>query len=32
MIKTAFDENGIKFPFPTVRVAGVGDAATAAIA
>jgi small-conductance mechanosensitive channel len=32
MIKKAFDENGIKFAFPTVQVAGEGDAATAAIA
>ena len=32
MIKKAFDENGIKFAFPTVQVAGEGDtsAATAA--
>ncbi len=29
LIKQAFDENGIKFAFPTVQVAG-GDAATAA--
>ena len=29
MIKTAFDENGIKFAFPTVQVAG-GDAGAAA--
>ncbi len=32
MIKKAFDENGIKFAFPTVQVAGEGDAARAAIA
>jgi small-conductance mechanosensitive channel len=32
MIKTAFDENGIKFAFPTVQVAGEGEAATAAVA
>ena len=34
MIKKAFDENGIKFAFPTVQVAGEGDAsaATAAVA
>jgi small-conductance mechanosensitive channel len=34
MIKKAFDENGIKFAFPTVQVAGDGDAsaATAAVA
>jgi small-conductance mechanosensitive channel len=34
MIKKAFDENGIKFAFPTVQVAGEGEtsAATAAIA
>ena len=32
MIKKAFDENGIKFAFPTVQLAGEGDAATAAIA
>jgi len=32
MIKTAFDENGIKFAFPTVQVAGEGDAAAAAVA
>jgi small-conductance mechanosensitive channel len=33
MIKKAFDENGIKFAFPTVQVAGEGDssAATAAV-
>jgi moderate conductance mechanosensitive channel len=30
MIKKAFDENGIKFAFPTVQIAGEGDAATAA--
>jgi small-conductance mechanosensitive channel len=32
MIKKAFDENGIKFAFPTVQVAGEGEPATAAIA
>jgi small-conductance mechanosensitive channel len=32
MIKKAFDENGIKFAFPTVQVAGEAGAATAAIA
>jgi small-conductance mechanosensitive channel len=34
MIKKAFDENGIKFAFPTVQVAGDGDtsAANAAVA
>jgi moderate conductance mechanosensitive channel len=32
MIKKAFDENGIKFAFPTVQVAGEGEAATAAAA
>ena len=32
MIKKAFDANGIKFAFPTVTVAGGGDAATAAVA
>src|SRR3954452_534007 len=31
LIKKAFDENGIKFAFPTVQVAG-GDAAAAAAA
>jgi len=31
MIKKAFDENGIKFGFPTVQIAGEGDAATAAV-
>ena len=31
MIKKAFDENGIKFAYPTVQVAG-GDDATAAVA
>ena len=31
MIKKAFDDNGIKFAFPTVQVAG-GDADTAAAA
>jgi moderate conductance mechanosensitive channel len=30
MIKKAFDENGIKFAFPTVQVAGEGEAAAAA--
>jgi moderate conductance mechanosensitive channel len=32
VIKKAFDENGIKFAFPTVQVAGEGEAATAAAA
>jgi moderate conductance mechanosensitive channel len=32
MIKKAFDENGIKFAFPTVQVAGEGEPATAAVA
>jgi moderate conductance mechanosensitive channel len=32
MIKKAFDENGIKFAFPTVQIAGEGEAATAAVA
>jgi hypothetical protein len=32
MIKKAFDENGIKFAFPTVQVAGEGEAVTAAVA
>jgi small-conductance mechanosensitive channel len=34
MIKKAFDENGIKFAFPTVQVAGDADASasTAAVA
>jgi small-conductance mechanosensitive channel len=32
MIKKAFDENGIKFAFPTVQIAGESEAATAAIA
>src|SRR5436189_1234318 len=32
MIKKAFDENGIKFAFPTVSVAGEGEPATAALA
>lgn len=32
MIKRAFDENGIKFAFPTVQVTGEGEAATAAAA
>ena len=32
MIKKAFDENGIKFAFPTVQVAGEAEAATAAAA
>jgi small-conductance mechanosensitive channel len=32
MIKKAFDENGIKFAFPTVQVAGEAEAATAAVA
>jgi moderate conductance mechanosensitive channel len=32
MIKKAFDENGIKFAFPTVQIAGEGEAASAAAA
>ena len=32
MIKKTFDENGIKFAFPTVQVAGEGEATTAAVA
>jgi small-conductance mechanosensitive channel len=32
MIKKAFDENGIKFAFPTVQVTGEGEAAPAAAA
>jgi small-conductance mechanosensitive channel len=32
MIKKAFEENGIKFAFPTVQIAGEGEAATAAAA
>jgi len=32
MIKKAFDENGIKFAFPTVQVAGEGEATAAAAA
>ena len=32
MIKKAFDENGIKFAFPTVQVAGEGDSAAGAVA
>ena len=32
MIKKAFDENGIKFAFPTVQVAGETEAVTAAVA
>jgi small-conductance mechanosensitive channel len=32
MIKKAFDENGIKFAFPTVQVAGEAEGATAAVA
>ncbi len=32
MIKRAFDENGIKFAFPTVSVTGDGEPATAAVA
>jgi len=32
MIKKAFDENGIKFAFPTVQLAGEAEAATAAVA
>jgi small-conductance mechanosensitive channel len=32
MIKKAFDENGVKFAFPTVQVAGEGEPTTAAVA
>src|SRR6516225_9776309 len=32
MIKKAFDENGIKFAFPTVQVAGEAEPSTAAVA
>ena len=32
MIKKAFDENGIKFAFPTVQLAGEGDPSNAAVA
>ena len=32
MIKKAFDENGIKFAFPTVQIAGEGEAGSAAAA
>jgi moderate conductance mechanosensitive channel len=32
MIKKAFDENGIKFAFPTVQVAGEGEPTTGAVA
>ena len=32
MIKKAFDENGIKFAFPTVQLAGEGDPSSAAVA
>jgi small-conductance mechanosensitive channel len=32
MIKKAFDENGIKFAFPTVQIAGEGEASSAAVA
>jgi small-conductance mechanosensitive channel len=32
MIKKAFDENGIKFAFPTVQIAGEGEAAAGAVA
>jgi small-conductance mechanosensitive channel len=32
IIKKAFDENGIKFAFPTVQVAGETEAASAAVA
>ncbi|HYX65923.1 MAG TPA: mechanosensitive ion channel family protein, partial [Burkholderiales bacterium] len=32
MIKKAFDENGVRFAFPTVQIAGGGDAAVAAAA
>jgi small-conductance mechanosensitive channel len=32
MIKKAFDENGIKFAFPTVQIAGACSAGAAAAA
>jgi moderate conductance mechanosensitive channel len=32
MIKKAFDENGIKFAYPPVQVAGESKAASAAVA
>jgi small-conductance mechanosensitive channel len=32
MIKKAFDENGIKFAFPTVQLAGEGEPSAAAVA
>jgi moderate conductance mechanosensitive channel len=32
MIKKAFDAHGIKFAFPTVQIAGEGEAASAAVA
>jgi small-conductance mechanosensitive channel len=32
MIKKAFDENGIKFAFPTVQIAGESEAAAGAVA
>ena len=32
MIKKAFDENGIKFAFPTVQVSGGGEASASAAA
>ena len=32
MIKKAFDENGIKFAFPTVSITGEGEPSTAAVA
>jgi moderate conductance mechanosensitive channel len=32
MIKKAFDENGIKFAYPTVQIAGDGEPSTAAVA
>jgi moderate conductance mechanosensitive channel len=32
LIKKAFDENGIKFAFPTVSVTGDGEASSAATA
>jgi small-conductance mechanosensitive channel len=32
LIKKAFDENGIKFAFPTVQLAGEGEPRTAAVA
>jgi moderate conductance mechanosensitive channel len=32
MIQKNFDENGVKFAFPTVQVAGESEASTAAVA